>query len=528
MRAVLTAPADLLWNGGIGTYVKASDETQADAGDKANDPIRVDGNELRVRCVGEGGNLGMTQRGRIEYAAAGGRINTDFIDNSAGVDTSDHEVNIKILLDRVVAAGDLTGKQRNELLAAMTDDVGALVLRDNYEQNLALANAAAQAPALLHVHEDWMKALEKRGVLNRALEALPETRQVTRLAERGQGLRSPELSVLLAWTKIQLAADLVDTDLPDDPWFHQSLVDYFPPAMRERFAEQIAQHPLHREIVVTQVVNDLVNGAGMTYWPRLAAETGADVAELTRANFVARAVLGAGEFRAAVDALDNQVPAETQTELRLAMRTQVERASRWLVGNARTPDDIASLVARFTEPTQRLLGELPDLLPAGTAEEQRDEQELWIDREAPEGLAARASLLPLAVSLLSVVDTSLRTAVAVEEVARVHFALGESLVLDQLRQRIEQLPRRDRWQSLARGALRDDLQAVHAKLTADVLASTEPEQPAIERVAAWREAAPSSVDRSVKVLTEICAEEETDLARMSVGLRLARSLTTDR
>ncbi len=209
MRAILMAPVDLLWNGGIGTYVKAADETHAEAGDKANDAIRINGRDLRATCVGEGGNLGLTQLGRIEYAERGGRMNTDFIDNSAGVDTSDHEVNIKILLDRVVAEGDLTGKQRNRLLASMTDEVAALVLRDNYEQNLALANAAANASSLLHVHEDWMKQLERRGVLNRELEGLPTSRQVRRRLERGVGLTTPELSVLLAWTKIVLADELL-------------------------------------------------------------------------------------------------------------------------------------------------------------------------------------------------------------------------------------------------------------------------------------------------------------------------------
>ena len=228
MKAILQAPVDLLWNGGIGTYVKAAGETNADAGDKANDAIRINGRDLRAQCVGEGGNLGLTQLGRIEYADRGGRMNTDFIDNSAGVDTSDHEVNIKILLDRVVANGDLTEKQRNAVLAQMTDEVAALVLRDNYEQNLALANAAANAPSLLHVHEDWMRQLEKRGVLNRELEGLPTTRQVRRMLERGDGLSAPELSVLLAWTKIVLAEELLDSDLPDDPYCQVDLTAYFP------------------------------------------------------------------------------------------------------------------------------------------------------------------------------------------------------------------------------------------------------------------------------------------------------------
>ena len=230
MKAILQAPVDLLWNGGIGTYVKASDETHADAGDKANDAIRVDGRQLRAKCVGEGGNLGLTQLGRIEYAAEGGRINTDFIDNSAGVDTSDHEVNIKILLDRVVADGDLTGERRNTLLAEMTDEVAGLVLRDNYEQNLALANAVAHSKSLLHVHEDWMKKLERQGVLNRELEALPTSRQVRRRLDRGGALTVPELAVLMSWTKIVLADELLASDLPDDPYLDFDLAAYFPAA----------------------------------------------------------------------------------------------------------------------------------------------------------------------------------------------------------------------------------------------------------------------------------------------------------
>ncbi len=297
MKAILQAPVDLLWNGGIGTYVKSRGETHAEAGDKANDAIRVNGEDLRVKCVGEGGNLGLTQRGRIEYATSGGRLNTDFIDNSAGVDTSDHEVNIKILLDRVVVDGDLTGKQRNELLASMTDEVATLVLRDNYEQNLALANAAANASGLLHVHEDWMKKLERDGVLSRELEALPTSREVRRRLERDGSLTVPELSVLLAWTKIVLADELLASDLPDDPFLRTDLFAYFPTKMRQGYRAQMEAHPLRREIIVTQVVNDLVNGAGMTYWPRLAGETGATAAELVRANFVAREIFGSLELR---------------------------------------------------------------------------------------------------------------------------------------------------------------------------------------------------------------------------------------
>ncbi len=347
MKAILLSPVDLLWNGGIGTYVKSRGETNAEAGDKANDAIRVNGEDLRVKCVGEGGNLGLTQLGRIEYARNGGRLNTDFIDNSAGVDTSDHEVNIKILLDRVVADGDLTGKQRNELLASMTDEVATLVLRDNYEQNLALANAAANAPGLLHVHEDWMKKLERDGVLSRELEALPTSREVRRRLDRGGSLSVPELSVLLAWTKIVLADELLASDLPDDPFLKADLFAYFPSKMRQGYRGQMERHPLRREIIVTQVVNDLVNGAGMTYWPRLAGETGATAAELVRANFVAREIFGSLELREELASYDNKLPAAVQTRMRIEMRTLVERASRWLVSNRRPPIDTEGTVDFF-------------------------------------------------------------------------------------------------------------------------------------------------------------------------------------
>ncbi|MEZ5192452.1 MAG: NAD-glutamate dehydrogenase [Nocardioides sp.] len=252
MKAILLAPVDLLWNGGIGTYVKASTEDHADAGDKANDAIRVNGADLRVKCVGEGGNLGLTQLGRVEYALNGGRLNTDFIDNSAGVDTSDHEVNIKILLDRVVREGDLTEKQRNTLLAGMTEEVAGLVLRDNYEQNLALANAAANAGSLLHVHEEWIRTLEKDGVLNRELEGLPSRKEVARRAEKGEGLTVPEIAVLLSWTKIRLAEELVDSALPDDPFLHTDLFALLPDQDATRLSPADAGPPAQAEIIVTR------------------------------------------------------------------------------------------------------------------------------------------------------------------------------------------------------------------------------------------------------------------------------------
>jgi glutamate dehydrogenase len=524
MKAILLAPVDLLWNGGIGTYVKSRGETNAEAGDKANDAIRVNGEDLRVRCVGEGGNLGLTQLGRIEYARNGGRLNTDFIDNSAGVDTSDHEVNIKILLDRVVADGDLTGKQRNELLASMTDEVATLVLRDNYEQNLALANAAANAPGLLHVHEDWMKKLEGDGVLSRELEALPTSREVRRRLDRGGSLSVPELSVLLAWTKIVLADELLASDLPDDPFLKADLFAYFPSKMRQGYRGQMELHPLRREIIVTQVVNDLVNGAGMTYWPRLAGETGATAAELVRANFVAREIFGSLELREELASYDNKLPAAVQTRMRIEMRTLVERASRWLVSNRRPPIDTEGTVDFFGVTARKVMTELPNLMNGREHEAFEQRRDALMAQSVPEDLAVRVAVLPPAYMLLGIVETAAHDEVDPLEVARVHFALGERLGLPLLVSRILGLPREDRWQTMARAALRDDLHAVHAALTSRVLSATTSDAAAPARVADWEARDEVLVSRAASTLEEICADDEADLARMSVGLRVVRGL----
>ncbi|KAA1418707.1 NAD-glutamate dehydrogenase [Nocardioides humilatus] len=537
MKAILLAPVDLLWNGGIGTYVKASTETNADAGDKANDSIRVDGTQLRARVVGEGGNLGCTQRGRIEYARDGGRINTDFIDNSAGVDTSDREVNLKILLDRIVADGDLTEKQRNALLASMTDDVADLVLRDNYEQNLALANAAKNSPSLLHVHEQWMHQLETEGRLDRDLEALPPTAEVKRRLEAGGALSQPELSVLMAYTKIVLAEELLTSDLPEDPYCVIDLLSYFPHAVRDGFGAQIEEHPLRREIIVTQVVNDLVNGAGMTYWLRLAGETGAPAAELTRANFVAREIFGSLQLREELATYDNRIDAAVQTRMRVDMRTLVERASRWLITNRRPPLDSQATVDLFAGPVQATMLALPELLTGRELAAYDARRASLVQQKVPEELAARVASYDVAYSLLNVVDIAERDHLPPPDVARVHFALGERLGLSMLQQRIVELPRADQWQTMARAALRDDLHSVHAQLTAEVLATTEadegivaredPEElrgDAARRVADWETSTGGVVGRAEETLGAICADDDTDLARVSVALRVVRGL----
>jgi glutamate dehydrogenase len=521
ITAALLAPVDLLWNGGIGTYVKASSENNSDVGDKANDGLRVNGQELRARSVGEGGNLGLTQLGRIEYAAKGGRINTDFIDNSAGVDTSDHEVNIKILLQNEMAAGRLTGEDRNFFLASMTDEVADLVLAHNYDQNLALANSVYQAPSMAGVHEDWMQRLESRKLLDRDLEFLPGTEVLESRRAAGHGLTSPELSTLMAYTKIVLEKEILETDLPDDPYLASRLVDYFPSAMRERYADVMGQHRLHREIITTGVVNGFVNQSGITCFHRLSGETGAPAAEVIRAQIAARAIFDAREHELAIEALDHRIDANTQTRLRMELRTLIERATRWLVNNRRRPIDIGAAVDQLAKGVQAVQDELPVILPGREREAFERRLQRYRDAEVPDDVARDTAVLPAAYAALTIVQIATRNDLDVLHVARVHFTVGQRLGLDRLLSRIIELPRDDRWQTMARAALRDDLHTVHAQLTAQVLAGGDAGS-ADELVSQW-EKDNAAVGASVSSLRSIC-QGKPDLARVSVGVRIVRGL----
>lgn len=524
VRAILGAPVDLLWNGGIGTFVKASSETHAEVGDKANDAVRVDAGELRCKVVGEGGNLGLTQRGRVEYALAGGRIFTDAIDNSAGVDCSDHEVNIKILLGDVVASGDLTEKQRNELLFEMTDDVARLVLRNNYRQTQALSLATSQAPSMLGVHARQIQHLEQSKRLNRRLAALPTEEVMAERRATSRGLVSPELAVLLAYAKIELYGALLASDFPDDEYTANELVRYFPRILSERYRDRMDGHRLRRELIATYVTNSLVNRAGMTFAFRLSEETGAAAPDIARAYTVAREVFDLRGLWTAIEALDDIIPADVQLALLLEGRKLVERATRWLVRTRPRPLDIAAEIQYFGPGAALLAEKLPQLLVGPDRARLERRAAKYGDGGVPEELATRAAGLGALFSTLDIVEVAAATGERLEGVAAVYHALGARLQLQWLRDQITALPRDNRWQTLARAALRDELYTVHAALAREALQAGEPSADAEARVDAWQARNRAPAERTRQVLSDIELGGLSSLETLSVALREVRNL----
>jgi glutamate dehydrogenase len=523
ISAILAAPVGLLWNGGIGTYVKASTESHADAGDRTNDGVRIDAPRLRAQVVGEGGNLGLTQAARIEYALAGGLVNTDFIDNSAGVDTSDHEVNIKILLQEKITAGELTQDARGELLQEMTGDVATLVLRQNYYQNRALAAARAQAPQMLHVHARYLRKLERDRRISRDIDSLPGDKEIAERRSASLGLTVPEFAVLLAQAKISAVEDVLDSDLPGDPFLRAVLAAYFPAPLRFAYADEMGRHPLRREIITTAIVNDMVNRSGTTFLFRMNEETGASVPDMSRAWLVSQEVFDMAGFFAQVEALDGQVDVAAQLALLLEGRKLTERAVRWLLHSRRTPFDIQATIDFLADGVAAVTASLPKLLAGRDLAGFRERQEAYIARDVPADLAERVAAMVPAYSALDVVDIAVSTGREVAETAEVYFDLADRLQTTRLRDQVVALPRDDRWNTMARGALRDDLYAAHAALAKDVLMVTGPGSPE-QRLAEWVDRNGPTVRRATQTLTEIWETDRFTVATLSVAVRAIRTL----
>ncbi|MFO1322818.1 MAG: NAD-glutamate dehydrogenase [Burkholderiales bacterium] len=524
VNAILKAPVDLIYNGGIGTYVKASTESHAQVGDRANDALRVDGRELRCKVFVEGGNLGCTQLGRIEYARGGGRIYTDAIDNSAGVGTSDHEVNIKILLGLAVADGELTEKQRNSLMAEMTDDVAALVLRDNYFQTQVLSVTGRIAPQLLDAQMRFMQYLEKAGKLNRAIEFLPTDDEIARRRANGDGLTSPERAVLLAYSKIWLDEELKSSPLPDDPWVATALLRYFPAALSKKYAAYMARHPLKREIIATHVLNSMVNRVGSTFVHRLSETSGARPYEVVRAYLLAREVFSLVPLWMAIEALDNKVADAVQSEMLIDTSGQLERGTMWFLRSRRLADDMAGTIAHFKPGVDALSARLPKLQDA--AERGRVEARVGelTAKGVPRELAERVVNFDTLHAALDIAEVAADAGKPVEPVAAVYFDVANRLGLAWLRDRISALPGGSHWQTLARNAMQDDLSSLSRTVTAQVVAGGGDIAKPSALVAAWQDGNRRTLERAAHLLTELRSVPEPDAAMLSVALRELRSL----
>lgn len=518
ITALLKAPVDLIWNGGIGTYVKASSESHAQVGDKANDGLRVDGNELRCAVFGEGGNLGMSQLGRVEFCLNGGACNTDFIDNAAGVDCSDHEVNIKILLDKLVAEGDLTQKQRNATLVEMTNQVSDLVLQNNYRQTLAISLARFQVTSRVNEYRRFMSYLESKGKLNRKLEFLPSDDQVVERHGHGKSLTRPELSVLISYAKVVLKEALIASDITEDAYVAAEVETAFPELLRKKYKKEVYNHKLLREIVGTQVANDLINNLGITAGHRLLETTGATISEVAKAYVVSRDVFQFNEFQAYIKSLDNKVPSEFQAELMAKMIRRVRRGTRWFLRNRRGGIDAKKEVDVFKSGIETLNHLTQEVVEGRAREDWNARYERLIERDVPEVWARRLAMPDNLFSGLSVVEATMVAHADNTEVTDVFYLLLERLNLNWFATQLSDVKVETYWQALARESYIDDLEAQLRKLIIS-LVRLKQGRPWEELILIWEEVNRDLIDRWRAMVTEVEGTTTTDYAMFAVALR---------
>lgn len=519
LNALLKAPVDLLWNGGIGTYVKASSESHADVGDKANDALRVNGNELRCKVVGEGGNLGMTQLGRVEFGLNGGGSNTDFIDNAGGVDCSDHEVNIKILLNEVVQAGDMTDKQRNELLASMTDEVGGLVLGNNYKQTQALSLAARRALPRIAEYKRLMNDLEGRGKLDRAIEFLPAEEAINERIAEGHGLTRAELSVLISYSKIDLKEQLLGSLVPDDDYLTRDMETAFPPTLVSKFSAAMRRHRLKREIVSTQIANDLVNHMGITFVQRLKESTGMSPANVAGAYVIVRDIFHLPHWFRQIENLDYKVSADVQLELMDELMRLGRRATRWFLRARRNEQNAARDVAHFGPHLAALGLKLDELLSGEIRETWQTRYQAYVEAGVPELLARMVAGTTHLYTLLPIIEASDVTGQDPADVAKAYFAVGSALDITWYLQQISALPVENNWQALAREAFRDDVDWQQRAITISVLQQGDGSQEVETRLDLWMQQHEGMIERWRAMLVEIRAASGTDYAMYAVANR---------
>jgi len=526
IKLLLTSEVDLLWNGGIGSYVKASSESNAEVGDAQNNWLRVNGEEMHCKVIGEGGNLGMTQLGRIEFAKNGGRVNTDFIDNSAGVDCSDHEVNIKILLNQVMQAGKLSIKKRNVLLAEMTDEVAELVLRSNYLQTQTISMMDRLKGARLGAKQHFISVLETAGILDRELEKLPSDEELTRRRRSAEGMYRPELAVLLSYSKIMLYGQILDSDVPEDPWLSRELVRYFPEPLQQKYAAYMGEHRLKREIIATQITNSLVNRMGASFVLRMHEDTGASAAAVARAFTIAREIFRARDFWARIEKLDNKVESHLQIDATLAMWNLIRQATRWILNQDNLELDIQAVVDRLAPGLEILEKKILRSLSAEEKVRVDEKAGPLMDGGMPKTLAYRAASLHLLYPALDVVEAAASRNTDVLSVAAIFFGLGDQLGLKWLRGNVETLPVEGQWHAHARANLRDELYSQHRKLTGRVLETCGKEK---DPVKAWMKANSREVMSILSMIKDMQNLVTMDYATVSVAVgSLNRLLATSK
>jgi len=526
IKRLLQSEVDLIWNGGIGTYVKSSEESHADVGDSANNILRVNGGELKCRVFGEGGNLGMTQRGRIEYAKTGGRLNADFIDNSAGVDCSDHEVNIKILLQQIMKDGDMDLPARNKLLKEMTDEVSRLVLTNNYRQNKILS-------FMLHVSADRIGAkshlintLENKGLLDREIEFLPSEVELKARQQNGEGLYSPELCVLLSYSKIDLYQQLLTSDILDDPWLADVMVHYFPKQLQKMDAKYMDNHQLKREIIGTVLTSQIVDRMGATFMMRMNEDTGGDVSAIALAYFLVVELFNLNNLWQAIDDHDSLVHADEQLKALKSIWSFVRQGVRWVLNNIGHSIDLQAQLEQLKTGVNQFVGDFEQHITAADAQVYQRENKSLLDKGFGKPIAKQLAALPYINAALDVVKVANDEKVTVKSAADMFFPLGQYLNLVWLHSMVEKLPVDSHWHVHARGDLRDDLSEHHAELTAALIRRYGTKNSAQEVMDQWLHDQQKMVNNMKQLMTNIKSEKQADYATVMVAVNSLSNLVS--
>ena len=525
IKVILKAKVDLLWSGGIGTFVKAHSETNAEVGDRSNDAIRIDANQLRCKVIGEGGNLGLTQLARVEYSLNGGLIYTDFIDNSAGVSCSDKEVNIKILLDSIVATGDLTEKQRNELLSEMTDEVAQLVLRENYLQTRAINLVASQSIRSIDLHSRYINELERTGKLDRALEFLPDEKELMEHKLIGKGLSSPSIAVLLCYSKIILKEAILASDVPEDPFLKQLLESSFPKPLQDRYSKQMQYHPLRREIIATKLSNIIVNEMGFSFVYRMQDETGAPISAIVRAYIITRNVLNMDEIGKQLEALDGKLEIEKLNDIMINYVRLQRRITHWFLRNQRMRLDITKAVKLYAPGMQELKNAIPEVFSADLRSRYDKHFEQYMQMGIPEPLSHELTMTRGLFAAMDIIIVAQHLSIKIKKAAEVYFKIGELLDLGWIRNQIITHPTDNHWEALSREALRDDLDWQQRQLTAGIMRFDDNKKDFDTCFKAWSVSHEMLIERWRQVLTNLRSSHALNYTMFFVAIRELLDLT---